>query len=188
MTMMADASATTDGTPVLRARDLEPDQLHRFLSTRGLTLVMVPDGEVIPGSHWGDDEAGLIAEQLFVRSDTPVHSLLHETCHWLLMDEARRSALHTNAGGTALEECAVCYLQLLLADQLPPMNQNRMFRDMDSWGYSFRLGKTRDWFEQDASDALEFLRTHVIARTESVIARAVAWRNQPALLTVESSN
>ena len=24
---------------------------------------------------------------------------------------------------------------------------------MDDWGYSFRLGSTRAWFEQDAGDA-----------------------------------
>jgi hypothetical protein len=30
-------------------------------------------------------------------------------------------------------------------------------QDMDVWGYSFRLGSTREWFEQDAEDAKEFL-------------------------------
>ena len=32
--------------------------------------------------------------------------------------------------------------------------------DMDAWGYSFRLGSTRPWFENDAEDAEEFLMTH----------------------------
>ena len=29
----------------------------------------------------------------------------------------------------------------------------RMWRDMDDWGYSFRLGSAQQWFEQDADDA-----------------------------------
>ena len=32
--------------------------------------------------------------------------------------------------------------------------------DMDSWGYSFRLGATRRWFENDADDAVEWLLNH----------------------------
>jgi hypothetical protein len=31
---------------------------------------------------------------------------------------------------------------------------------MDAWGYSFRLGSTRAWFENDADDAQEFLLNH----------------------------
>ena len=29
--------------------------------------------------------------------------------------------------------------------------------DMDTWGYSFRLGDTRSWFERDAEDAMKAL-------------------------------
>jgi hypothetical protein len=35
-----------------------------------------------------------------------------------------------------------------------------MLADMDSWGYSFRLGTTRAWFEGDAADAREWLERH----------------------------
>jgi hypothetical protein len=35
-----------------------------------------------------------------------------------------------------------------------------MMLDMDEWGYSFRLGSTRAWFESDAADA----RTWLLAR------------------------
>jgi hypothetical protein len=28
---------------------------------------------------------------------------------------------------------------------------------MDAWGYTFRLGSTRAWFEQDAGNARDFL-------------------------------
>jgi hypothetical protein len=30
-------------------------------------------------------------------------------------------------------------------------------QDMDSWGYSFRLGATRRWFEEDADDVRAWL-------------------------------
>jgi hypothetical protein len=29
---------------------------------------------------------------------------------------------------------------------------------MDAWGYTFRLGSAREWFEQDAADACIWLR------------------------------
>ena len=32
--------------------------------------------------------------------------------------------------------------------------------DMDAWGYSFRLGSTRAWFERDAEDARAWLVEH----------------------------
>ena len=51
------------------------------------------------------------------------------------------------------EESAVCYLQLLLAGELPQCGRARAFQDMDDWGYSFRLGSSQAWFERDAEDA-----------------------------------
>jgi len=33
----------------------------------------------------------------------------------------------------------------------------RLWADMDAWGYSFRLGTTQRWFEQDAEDARAWL-------------------------------
>jgi hypothetical protein len=32
-----------------------------------------------------------------------------------------------------------------------------MFKDMDEWGYSFRLGSTAAWFAEDADDARDWL-------------------------------
>ncbi|MEM9689479.1 MAG: hypothetical protein AAF917_08375 [Pseudomonadota bacterium] len=122
-----------------------------------LAVVAVDLNETIPGSYWGDPEAGLVRRTVYVREDTPVHSFLHEMCHALCMDDERRDALHTDAGGDDLEECAVCYLQVLLADQLPGVGRARLMHDMDSWGYSFRLGSTQAWFEQDADDARRWL-------------------------------
>ncbi len=145
---------------VLTVVELGLPRVSTLLSPFGLSVVMVDADSDIPGSHWGDSEAGLIQNTLFVRADTPVHSAMHEACHWLLMSESRREVLHTNAGGTMMEENAVCYLQIELADCIEGMGRLRMLRDMDEWGYSFRLGSAQRWFEKDAEDAREFLEQH----------------------------
>lgn len=143
----------SDDAAVLRIGDGAGEAVSVLLQPAGLAVTRVPLGDAIPGSHWGDDEAGLIGSRLYVRDDTPVHSALHEAGHWLLMDPARRATLHTDAGGSSDEENAVCLLQILLADEVPPMTRARMFEDMDAWGYSFRLGSARAWFDHDAQDA-----------------------------------
>lgn len=124
-----------------------------LLDRYGLTLRMQPVGEPLEGSYWGDSEAGLVGSTLHARSDTPLHSVLHEAAHFICMSPERRAGLHTDAGGDDAEECAVCYLQLLLSMQLPQCGFARACQDMDAWGYSFRLGSTRAWFEDDAEDA-----------------------------------
>ena len=35
-----------------------------------------------------------------------------------------------------------------------------MLADMDAWGYTFRLGSAQAWFERDAADARDWLRSH----------------------------
>lgn len=131
--------------------------LDRLFAPYRLRLELIDADSEIPGSYWGDSEAGLIGDTLFLRHDTPLHSALHEACHYVCMDSARRGALHTDAGGDIPEENAVCYLQGLLADRLPGYDRTCLFTDMDRWGYSFRLGSARAWFEQDADDAREWL-------------------------------
>lgn len=145
---------------ILPVSALQPDRLHDLLRLYQLQLEVIAEGEQIPGSFWGDSEAGLIANRVIVRPDTPAHSLLHEACHYICMSADRRSQLHTNAGGDYAEENAVCYLQILLAENLPPLNPERLMADMDAWGYSFRLGSARAWFEQDAEDARQWLLRH----------------------------
>ncbi|MBS61599.1 MAG: hypothetical protein CMN27_01450 [Salinisphaera sp.] len=133
------------------------DTLARFFDRLGLTLAHVPGGEPIPGSFWGDEEAGLIGDTLYVRDDTPVHSAMHEAGHYVCMDQTRRNGLHTNAGGTYDEENAVCYWQILASDHLDGMSRERMCADMDRWGYTFRLGSAAAWFADDAEDAHAWL-------------------------------
>ncbi|MDH5305523.1 MAG: hypothetical protein OEW64_15665 [Gammaproteobacteria bacterium] len=141
-------------------QDVPAAALRDLLSRLGLTLVIETRGEPVTGSFWGDSEAGIVAHKVFVRPDTPIHSVLHETCHTICMDEQRRAGLSRDAGGDDLEEAAVCYLQILLADFLPGVGRERLMRDMDAWGYSFRLGSTALWFASDADDAVAWLRSH----------------------------
>ena len=151
-------AATTLVPCVKRLHQVDQQAVINLLASFSLSVELVELGADIPGSHWGDDEAGLIGNTLYARPDTPVHSVLHEACHWILMDEQRRETLHSDAGGTSLEENAVCYLQILLAEELPDMTPSRMCADMDLWGYSFRLGSAAAWFMGDADDARTFLR------------------------------
>ncbi len=143
---------------MLLISDLIFDSVATLLRQYGLSVELIPDEQTIDGSHWGAPEAGLIGDRVFVRSDTPVHSLLHETCHIVCMSSQRRQRLEGDAGGDDLEECAVCYLQIVLADELPGAGGEQLMRDMDDWGYSFRLGSARRWFNDDAEDAQLWLR------------------------------
>jgi hypothetical protein len=141
----------------------------------GMQLQQLPAGSEIPGSHWGAPEAGLIGNRLLARPDTPVHSALHEASHYICMDGPRRAALHTDAGGSAIEESSVCYLQILLADHVPGMGRARMCADMDAWGYSFRLGSSAAWFEHDAEDARAWLLDHYLITPQG----QPSWRLRP---------
>jgi hypothetical protein len=82
------------------------------------------------------------------------------------MDAHRRAGLNTDAGGDDAEESAVCYLQILLGDYLP-IPRARLFADMDAWGYSFRLGSTRAWFDGDAEDARDWLLSHGLIEADA---------------------
>lgn len=138
---------------VLRLADIDTESAARLLASYGLALIEVAEAEPIPGSYWGECEAGLIGSCVYARADTPVHSLLHEACHLIVLPPERRAAVHTDATDSIEEEDATCYLQILLADALPGVGRARLMRDMDAWGYSFRLGSTQAWFEQDADNA-----------------------------------
>lgn len=142
---------------VLTCSDLRAGSVERLTDRYGIAVEYVAPGALIAGSFWGEPEAGIVGQRLNVRPDTPVHSLLHELCHIVCMTPDRRSVLDGNAGSDDIEESAVCYLQLVLADYLPGAGGERMMQDMDSWGYSFRCGTTERWFLTDADDAREWL-------------------------------
>ena len=142
---------------VLPLSAIDRTPLCVLLDRYGLELRLVAPQEIIPGSYWGEREAGLLGTRIHARLDTPIHSVLHETAHFVCMTPERRAGLDTDAGGDHQEENAVCYLQILLAGLLPNVGQLRMLQDMDAWGYTFRLGSAAAWFERDAADAREWL-------------------------------
>jgi len=159
---------------VLTCGELPDKALQQLLARYDLEVVWIEDREKLPGSFWGDPEAGLIANRLYVRPSTPVQSALHEASHYICMDDARRRQLDTDAGGGYDEENGVCYLQILLAAHLPGMTMARMMQDMDTWGYSFRLGSTQAWFEHDAEDARNWLQQHQLLDQDGQI----SWQNR----------
>ena len=144
---------------MMTVAEIGVDLLTGLFADRGLGVILVDAEEPIPGSYWGESEAGLIGHRLFVRLDTPLHSALHEAAHYLCMDPQRREVLDRDAGGDYAEEDAVCYLQVLLIDRIAALtdsirfNRQLLFADMDAWGYTFRLGSAQRWFEADADEA-----------------------------------
>ena len=161
---MTDVLAGADAAPgsdpadgVLRVGEIGFDEPRALLARYGLSLVTVADGHDIPGSFWGESEAGIIGSTVYARADTPVHSLLHEACHLIVLPDDKRALVHTDATDSIEEEDATCYLQIVLADDLPGVGSARLMDDMDRWGYTYRVGSTRAWFEQDAAESRDFL-------------------------------
>ncbi|GAB2610727.1 hypothetical protein [Novilysobacter erysipheiresistens] len=142
---------------MLTLADIGFDAPTALLARYGLQLVRVADGAAIPGSYWGESEAGLIGERVHARADTPVHSLLHEAAHLIVLPSERRATVHTDATDSVEEEDAVCVLQALLGDALPGVGRERVLADMDVWGYTFRLGSAKAYFEHDAEAAWQWL-------------------------------
>ncbi|NJN55643.1 MAG: hypothetical protein HC804_13375, partial [Anaerolineae bacterium] len=52
------------------------------------------------------------------------------------------------------------FLQVRACGLSAGVGRERLMRDMDAWGYSFRLGQAARWFATDADDALEWLRSN----------------------------
>ncbi|MEP6485194.1 MAG: hypothetical protein ABJB01_12160 [Rudaea sp.] len=142
---------------VLTLGEVDLEFIDLIARCYGLLLIEVADDAAIPGSYWGEPEAGLIGGTIYARSDTPLHSVLHEMCHLIVIEPARRHAIHTDASTSQAEEDATCYLQIVLGDAIPNVGRDRIQSDMDAWGYTFRLGSARAWFERDADDAREWL-------------------------------
>lgn len=142
---------------MLTLADIDIAAVTALLARYGLAFERVPDGEAIPGSYWGECEAGIIGSTVYARGDTPVHSLLHEAGHLIVLPPEKRAAVHTDATDSIEEENAVCVLQALMGDALPGVGADRVLADMDAWGYTFRLGSARAYVEQDAADAWDWL-------------------------------
>ena len=150
------APATATGT-ILLLGGIVFDDASSLLARYGLVLQRVADDSLIPGSYWGEPEAGIVGSTVHVRDDTPVHSLLHEAAHLIVLPSERRAMVHTDATDSIEEEDAVCVLQGLLGDQLPGVGRDRIWADMDAWGYTFRLGNARAYVKHDAEAAWDWL-------------------------------
>ena len=148
---------------MLTLDDIAFDDVASLLGRYGLQLQRVAPGAPIPGSYWGECEAGLIGSCVHARGDTPVHSLLHEAAHLIVLPAERRAAVHTDATDSVEEEDAVCVLQALLGDALPGVGRDRVLADMDAWGYTFRLGSARAYLERDAETAWQWLHARGLA-------------------------
>jgi hypothetical protein len=169
------SAAEDQNLHVVRIADVDESALTGLLQRFGMQVECVDPAQQIPGSYWGAPEAGLVGSTLYWRHDTPLHSVFHEACHFICMDEVRRRQLSRDAGGDDPEENAVCYLQILLADYVPELGRERIMRDMDTWGYSFRLGSTRAWFEGDAEDARDWLARHGVITSDG----RLTWKSRP---------
>ncbi len=145
--------AAPDVDRVLTLADGWLQPLTDLLAGFSIELRSVADTAPIPCSYWGAPEAGLEGMTVWVRYDTPVHSVLHEASHVMCMPAERRLMLQSDAAGDFDEENAVCYLQITLADQIPALGAERIMLDMDRWGYTFRLGSTHAWFREESADA-----------------------------------
>ena len=151
---------------VMRMLKIGFDTPAALLARYGLQLQRVASGEPIPGSFWGDEEAGIIGNTVYARDDTPLHSLLHEAGHLIVLPPEKRLDIHTDATDSIEEEDATCYLQIVLADELPGVGRTQLMADMDAWGYSFRLGSTQAWFEHDADNARQWLADRHLLTTD----------------------
>lgn len=153
---------------MLTVADLPTQALQELLDPYSVEVKIVPNSKPIPGSFWGDSEAGIIKNILYIWSETPVHSALHEACHYICLDTTRRDELDTDAGDDYNEENAVCYLQILLAAKLSGCSADILMNNMDSWGYTFRLDSASAWFKNDAEDAQQWLVREKIIDQDNV--------------------
>ena len=153
--------SATPGADVLRLGAGFEDAVAALLAGWGLELGVVADGAPIPFSYHGEPEAGLEERRVWVRADTPLHSVLHEACHALCMDGARRGALARDAGGDFRRGKR----RLLPADpaRRPAARRGRgaAARGHGSLGAT-RSGsaRARRWFESEADDARRWLVQH----------------------------
>lgn len=142
--------------------NIDTSTLTAVLGLYGVEIIEVPEHSPIPYSFWGTPEAGRINNKLYVRFDTPIHSILHESCHFICMPKKQRILDKIDAAGSSKEENACCYLQLLMSDHIDGFSREQHMKNMDEWGYSFRLGSAAAWFYQDADDAREWLLDQMI--------------------------
>lgn len=150
-------------------KNLNPASVQTLLNRYGIEANCLSTDAEIPHSFWGAPEAGRKQNVLYIRGDTPAHSILHEACHYICMPASQRNETQMDAMGSTKEENATCYLQILLSDHIENFGRKQLMQDMDDWGYSFRLGSATAWFNQDADDVYKWLIEHQIINNEGEI-------------------
>jgi len=102
------------GIDVLLVNAIDRLPLEVMLDRYGLAFVLAAPEEVIPGSYWGEREAGLMGS----RSSPGSTRRCIRCCTGRAISSAcrpsGRAGLDTDAGGDDAEENAVCYLQILI--------------------------------------------------------------------------
>ena len=156
-------------TNMVYYKDLNSESINAVLKRYGLNINCLNFDREIPHSFWGAPEAGRLKNTLYVRGDTPIHSILHESAHYVCMSQNQRECNEVDAQGTYAEENATCYLQIMLADYIEGYCRQQAFKDMDAWGYSFRLGSAFCWFTDDAEEVKYWLIQHDIISSQRVI-------------------
>lgn len=146
-----------DPAAVLVIAEVDLADVRQLLASVRLEFILEPDHAPIPGSYWGEPEAGIIGRCVHARLDSPVHSVLHEAAHLAVAAAEGRHDIHTDASDSTIEEDATCYLEIIWAERLTGVGRERILSDMDAWGYTFRLGSAKRWFEEDAEDARAWL-------------------------------
>jgi len=58
-------------TDVLTLEQIDVEFVELMLRSYGLDLVRVDENAPIPGTYWGEPEAGLIGNAIYARGDTP---------------------------------------------------------------------------------------------------------------------
>src|SRR5690625_8003398 len=80
---------------VLRLDELPPGAAENLLQRYGLNLQTVAEGQPIPGTFWGEPEAGIIGGTVAARPDTAGQSLPHEAGHPPARTPVRRPHIPT---------------------------------------------------------------------------------------------
>ena len=122
-----------------------------------------------PWSNWLNDRT-VVAMRFAPRNK----SELIEAVEWAVCGKQRLRAVgsghsHSNA---ALPRDAFIDMSAIsgafeevkwLKDSLPGVGRDRVLADMDGWGYTFRLGSARAYFEHDSDSAWEWLHARGLA-------------------------
>ncbi len=72
---------------VLKLSEIDHIKLARLPARYNLELIVVDNEEKIPGSFWGDSEAGLVSNKLYARLDTNAEDALNWLKYQLLLTD-----------------------------------------------------------------------------------------------------